>query len=146
MQLLDISADLVSQLLPRHQLCDDPDRVQCAWRAERIPIVRPQQWFSRTAGWFHGTPRLPDGLLPQSWDVTSDTLAACVAMDLGAEELVLLKSADWGDGRNWIEAAKRGLVDAAFPRVVMYLTRVTWVNLRSGNEVDLRRDSDGFRS
>ena len=58
------------------------------------------------------------GALPHSWDVTSDSIAARVAVMLGAERLVLLKSVDVPSGTSWEEALARGWVDAHFPRVV----------------------------
>lgn len=52
--------------------------------------------------------------LPASWDVTSDSLALWLAIELGAERLVLLKSAPAprGGAAAW---ADQGFVDPAFP-------------------------------
>jgi aspartokinase-like uncharacterized kinase len=58
------------------------------------------------------------GCLPHSWEVTSDAIAARVAVVAGAGELVLLKSVDVPEGIDWEEAGRRGLVDPAFAGVV----------------------------
>ncbi|MFO1039851.1 MAG: aspartate/glutamate/uridylate kinase [Geminicoccaceae bacterium] len=64
-------------------------------------------------------PWLLAGLEPAiraSWDVTSDSLAAWLAARLGAETLVLVKSAAVAAGEaSATELAESGLVDAAFP-------------------------------
>lgn len=58
------------------------------------------------------------GALPHSWDVTSDSIAARMAVVFGAERLTLLKSIDVPSGTSWTEAAERGWVDRYFPQVV----------------------------
>lgn len=57
--------------------------------------------------------------LPNSWDVTSDSLAAWLAGTLGVPHLVLVKSVDGlGPALTAAEAASRGLVDPYFPRAL----------------------------
>ena len=54
--------------------------------------------------------------IPESWDVTSDSLAAWLAGELGAERLILVKSAEPPATPQTATAlAASGLVDAAFP-------------------------------
>lgn len=53
--------------------------------------------------------------IPETWDVTSDSLALWLARETGAARCVLVKSADPPPGRSAAELARLGLVDAAFP-------------------------------
>ncbi|MDE3176895.1 MAG: aspartate kinase [Pseudomonadota bacterium] len=50
--------------------------------------------------------------LPASWDITSDSLAAWLAGELGAERLILVKHGAPGSAA---DLAARGVVDPAFP-------------------------------
>ena len=54
-----------------------------------------------------------DPSLPQTWAVTTDSIAAAVARRCGGR-LVLLKSVDVPPGTGWREAAERGWVDGHF--------------------------------
>lgn len=75
----------------------------------------------------------PDSLrLPTSWATTTDSIAALLAHRLSAEELVLCKSCPLPDAIDWSEAARRELVDAAFPNIVEGIKHVTWTNLADG--------------
>ncbi|MBA4186417.1 MAG: hypothetical protein C0467_00215 [Planctomycetaceae bacterium] len=56
--------------------------------------------------------------LPHSWNVTSDSIAARIAVIHKAERLVLLKSVDVPAGTSWATAATNGWVDPHFPAVV----------------------------
>jgi aspartokinase-like uncharacterized kinase len=63
-------------------------------------------------------PALDRCVVPHSWDVTSDSIAARIARDYSAERLVLLKSVDVPAGTPWAAAAERGWVDRYFPAVI----------------------------
>jgi 5-(aminomethyl)-3-furanmethanol phosphate kinase len=71
------------------------------------------------------------GALPHTWDVTSDSIAARVALVFGAARLCLLKSVSLPPDISWAEAARRGLVDKHFPNVLgAAALDVNFVNLR----------------
>src|SRR5437868_8610811 len=55
--------------------------------------------------------------LPHSWDVTSDSIAAHVAIEVNANRLILLKSIDMPNGVSWSDAAANGWVDLYFPTI-----------------------------
>jgi 5-(aminomethyl)-3-furanmethanol phosphate kinase len=79
--------------------------------------------------------------LPQNASVTTDSIAAAVAVELAASELLLLKSTDWPEeptaSRSKLleMAAKGGLVDLHFPIVAKFVAKVGWVNLRAGRKL-----------
>lgn len=56
--------------------------------------------------------------LPHSWDVTTDSLALKVALDLGAMELILLKSTENPAPGDWKRATELGFVDPHFPKLI----------------------------
>jgi aspartokinase-like uncharacterized kinase len=68
--------------------------------------------------------------LPCTWDVTSDSIAARVAVAIGAAELVLLKSALPGDRPTLDALAQAGYVDRYFPSAARGLD-VRCVHLRN---------------
>lgn len=77
--------------------------------------------FGECAGgaqvWFPATSMLADDATPRSWDVTSDSLAAILALRLRAGGLVLVKSSPLGGlGGDVLELQSAGLVDGAFHR------------------------------
>ena len=53
--------------------------------------------------------------IPETWDVTSDSLALWLATRTGADRCVLVKSVDAPTGQDAAALAGSGLVDAAFP-------------------------------
>ncbi len=53
--------------------------------------------------------------IPESWAVTSDSLALWLARETGARACILVKSADAPAGSGPADWARLGLVDAAFP-------------------------------
>jgi 5-(aminomethyl)-3-furanmethanol phosphate kinase len=55
---------------------------------------------------------------PHTWQVTSDSLAAHVAIVSKAAQLILLKSVRLPEGMNWHEAARQGIVDSYFPQAI----------------------------
>ncbi len=56
-----------------------PDEIESALKRRRIPVLAPYQWLRDVDP------------LPHSWDVTSDSISAWVAGQVGAARLVLVK-------------------------------------------------------
>jgi aspartokinase-like uncharacterized kinase len=97
-----LNAHFLARLLPGVPVVGEPTLTRCA-------IVDPYAFaLADEAG--------PDPL-PHRWDVTSDSLALRVALRVGAERLVLLKSCHWV-GNSWTEAAAAGVVDEWFATVL----------------------------
>jgi aspartokinase-like uncharacterized kinase len=73
---------------------------------------------------------LPGPKLPHDWSVTSDSIAARLAVALSADELALLKSSD-PPAASLAELAATGHVDRCFPIAARRIRRVRFVNLRN---------------
>ncbi|MBN1851324.1 MAG: hypothetical protein JW829_01320 [Pirellulales bacterium] len=76
-------------------------------------------------------PNSPGVKLPKSWAVTSDSIAARLAVLMGFPELVLFKSvtapSDRRDDAAW---SQLGYVDRFFPRIAKSISTVRFENLR----------------
>jgi aspartokinase-like uncharacterized kinase len=123
LRALDLTAAVLAELLPRSMLAEGIEALFSAWMSEQIPIVVPRALLDH----FERTGVAP---LPRSWDVTSDTIAAWIASNMGAVSLVLLKSASLPPGASPEDAARLELVDPIFPRAARALPRVEYLNLR----------------
>ena len=104
-------------------MVDEVSEFRSAWDAGRLPSLAPRRFLDEDD-------RKADAL-PHSWSVTTDSIAARVAVRLGLEEIVLLKSASPPSGITLEEAAASGFVDPYFPTAALGLTRVVAVDLRS---------------
>ena len=120
---LDLTAIVLAALLPGSIVVDRieslPRRVER--RLDPRPGPAPSSNEIDRSG--------PDPL-PASWDVTSDTIAARLAVHLGADRLILLKSAPLPPAATRLDAARLGLVDPMLPVVAQSLPRVEYLNLR----------------
>ena len=117
---MTINAHLLAALLPESCVIDGPDLAELLWEQGRPPILDTLAFCESDDA----------GALPHTWAVTSDSVAARLAVVAGAAELVLLKSTSppAGDVAAWAEC---GYVDAWLPRVLSGTDiRVTAVNLR----------------
>jgi aspartokinase-like uncharacterized kinase len=126
LRALSLNAHFLAHLLPGAVVCDGLDACATAYSRGRLAILDAHA-FARAD---EGQP----GCLPHVWDVTSDSLAARVAVVARASQLVLLKSVPIPAGVDWGEAARRGLVDPLFGRVLAQAGRdllVEAVNLRA---------------
>ena len=125
---MSITATLLHQQLPGTLLIDDWQEL-IKWRSSDKPAgssVFLAESFLKTI-----ETSLPGDSLPQTWAVSSDSIAARVAEVLSAEELVLCKSTSVPDGNDWQQLADKGFVDQYFSEIATRLPVVRWVNLRS---------------
>ena len=97
-------------------------------------VFDPEKWMRSVES------KVPGCTLPASWDVTSDSISARVAVGLNAEELVLVKSKVPTE-TTLAQASAEGFVDAFFETAVSGIPSIRCVNLRTFHEVALSRDS-----
>jgi aspartokinase-like uncharacterized kinase len=117
--LLDATAGLLSALLPEARPCRD---YQAMCDAHRTFIFAPARFLRDQEAHLAGVP------LPQSWDVTADSIAARLAEVLDAGELALLKSSlpKSSRGRGELDP---DYVDRHFAQAAQSLSKVRLVNL-----------------
>jgi aspartokinase-like uncharacterized kinase len=120
---LDLTAYLLATLVPRSRVVARLDSLAATWTRGRLPIFAPRAFLEDVDA---HSPRP----LEASWNVTSDAIAARVAVRLGAKELILLKSAHLPDGIDRHGAAELGLVDPIFVEAAHGVPHVVYVNLR----------------
>lgn len=98
-----------------------PAAIRAALRAGVTPVWAPSAMaFADARG---------KGEIAETWDMTSDSLAAWLAGKLRAERLVLVKSAKPRPGADLKALVKSGLIDQAFPRYVppgRFAVSVVW--------------------
>jgi aspartokinase-like uncharacterized kinase len=81
---MDQYAFALTEVIPGARLVEDGAGIQSALAKGVVPVLAPSRWL-----------RAADEL-PHRWDVTSDSLAAYLAMLLGADELILVKPVSGG--------------------------------------------------
>ena len=113
----DITAHAMALLAMRqmallmHSMCRD-----CALTDSIADIVR-QLNLGKSVIWSPDVNELNQAGVPASWEVTSDSLAAWLAVTLDADELILIKSAEIPQTADVNKLAVLGIVDRAFPAV-----------------------------
>ncbi len=122
LRALDLTARMLAELLPRSCVVSDRTGIVDAWKREQLPILAPRRWLDEDDA-------SPEAL-PHHWDVTSDAIAARLAVLLGAPRLALLKSAPCPDPCDRHMAARLGLVDPTFPDASRTIREVLYHNLR----------------
>jgi 5-(aminomethyl)-3-furanmethanol phosphate kinase len=120
---LDFTTILLAAFVPGTIAVERVDALRAIWASGSIPVLAPRSVLSEIA-------RSGQDSLPASWDVTSDTIAARIALHLAADRLILLKSAPLPAGTDRQEAARLGLVDPMLPVVARALPHVEYMNLR----------------
>jgi 5-(aminomethyl)-3-furanmethanol phosphate kinase len=125
---LDLTAELLAALLPGSAVVHRQEDLRACRKLGQVPILAPGQLLEEVDD------RGADPL-PASWNVTSDSIAARIAVLLGARRLILLKSVGLSADIHRGEAARLGLVDAMFPAISSTLELVELVSLRDDKPV-----------
>lgn len=100
----------------------DPETATQAWATCRTPVLD-------TLAWLRGPGHMVAKTLPESWHVTSDSIAAAVLHAWEGQRLILAKSCSPPAG-NIRELASAGAVDLHLPQIAAALT-IEWCCLRS---------------
>lgn len=112
-----INSLLLEQLMPSGQLIESREQADGCWQNEQIPVLDVEQILRSEIN--------SHDALPESWDVTSDSITAWITKHWHAERLVLLKSIDMPTSES-LNAA----VDNHFSKVVQSVHHIEWINFR----------------
>lgn len=95
--------------------------------------IDERTWQHRAIVWLPSHMVLADDCIPQSWEVTSDSLAAWLANKLNAKQLVLVKSDKPSESQVSLKLmTKDGVVDEAFGDFVANNNFASWM-LKKGD-------------
>jgi aspartokinase-like uncharacterized kinase len=127
-EAMKFNAELLARLNPEFCIVADLNEALRAWENGRLPVLNASA-FLRHQQQPGGGERGDSGvLLPASWDVTSDSIAAWVAARCGAMALVILKSCD--PVSNCIDVLiEHRMLDVFFRRTAGSFP-IQWLNLR----------------
>jgi 5-(aminomethyl)-3-furanmethanol phosphate kinase len=121
---MGLNARLVKLLLPASEWATKRNSIGRPRAGGRVAVLDPQAVLDEAE-------RRATDRLPRSWDVTSDSVAAFLAIEWGAAALVLVKSTPRPGGKSILEASRRGSVDKHFPQLASRIPLLAWVNLRA---------------
>jgi aspartokinase-like uncharacterized kinase len=110
LRALSLNAHFLEGILESGTVVKELGECAVAWEAGLVPVLDLYAFALADED--------RPGHLAHTWEVTSDALAARVAVVAEARRLVLLKSDAIPPGVGWEEAARRGYVDPAFVGVV----------------------------
>jgi aspartokinase-like uncharacterized kinase len=117
---MSLNESLVEKLLPGARIVADRQQAARSWGDNTLPILCARRFLSDEEA-------ICDDPLPRTWEVTSDSIAAWVAIRWPAARLVLLKSTS--------DIHRDGLVDAHFKYLLPKLSDVSVLNLRADDSI-----------
>lgn len=105
---MDMSARMVVDLADGFDVAATLEEFDVSWSRGAIPVWAPARMASADAN------------IPESWDMTSDSLSVWLAARLGALRLVVVKSCPVPESMRADAAglAAAGIVDGCFPKAV----------------------------
>lgn len=118
-QAMEFNRHLLKTLVPEAVTISHLDQATDVWEKGSIALLNSFDWLQRA--------ETQSESLPHSWEVTSDSIAAWVALRWHAEGMILLKSR----AAPHSHASLCESVDAWFPRLLPQLPALAWCNLRS---------------
>lgn len=92
--------------------------------------IAERGWQHRAIVWLPSHMVMADEQITQSWQVTSDSLSVWIAEKIGAEQLIIVKSADLSAYQNMVDVetlVNAQLLDQAFPKFMIDKTFNVWL-------------------
>lgn len=125
---LELNRRLLEQLLGFRSVVSRAEAL-LAWNRDSTPLLLDTEQFLAAEEAEVGRS------IPHNWEVTSDSLAAWIAVRWPADELVLLKSVPAPLGVSTIDAGVAELVDTYFAHLAPHLPLISWSNLRASAKI-----------
>jgi aspartokinase-like uncharacterized kinase len=98
--------------------------------------IDERTWQHRGIVWLPSHMVLADDTIPQSWDVTSDSIAAWLAQKLDAKHLVLIKSDKPDESKLELKTiTKSGLVDKEFGDFALDKVFSSWIVKKTDSKI-----------
>ncbi len=141
MESVRLNQRLLLTLLPELELVSNRFAAESAWARGRVPLLDLMSFVSIE----ESQAETGTASLPHTWDVTSDSLSAWVAIRWPASRLVLLKSVELpNEIHEWSlqAAADAGFVDRCFPMLGPQLPPTFWCDLRRNGDVGIQPLAD----
>ncbi len=126
LRAMSFNARFVVTLLSDAELVADRIEARDVWDRGGIVVLAASEFVDEEE-------KLTGEQLPRSWDVTSDSIAAYVALHWPADGLVLCKSVPPVAVCDAGAAARNGHVDSYFAQLAPRIPAIAWVNLRADN-------------
>lgn len=108
---MDQYAHLIVSRCPSGELVTGPREIERAVTTGRVPVLAPYQLMREADP------------LPHSWEVTSDSISAWVAGQVGASRLVLVKPAG-ASGSSIVDPCFEGVLPASITAVIVTADRI----------------------
>ena len=119
---------LVAAILTNARLATNREEARAAWSDGKLAVLASAEFVREEE-------RITGDVLPRSWDITSDSIAAYIALHWPADALVLLKSAPLPEDGDLQTAARRGLVDPYLSDLAARIPRIGWADLNLGGPI-----------
>lgn len=106
-------AHLLKFYAPEFTLADSIKDLQNAVQSKRVPIWLPFKMVSQRQD------------IPANWNTSSDSLALCLAKDIGAKHTMLVKSSH-ANAMNARQLSAHGMVDHYFTELIKNTSSTVW--------------------
>jgi 5-(aminomethyl)-3-furanmethanol phosphate kinase len=121
---MSFNAYLVGSILKNATVVTNRAEARAAWADGDAAVLASAEFVDHEERETHD-------FLPRSWDVTSDSIAAYVALHWPAAALVFLKSVALPEEFDLQTAAQHGFVDRHLPVLAARIPQIGWCDLRA---------------
>jgi len=129
-ELMGVTAKIMHSRLQQFPVVEEMHQLRLRLGKRGATIFCPTRWLKDSE------PHLPGTRVPISWEATSDSIAARLAVVLDASELVLLKST-LPMSKDLTLLAQNGYVDKMFPNFSSELPPIRCIDLKNTDNQEI---------